>query len=646
MKLRSVACCLSVVLAGLCVAAWARSSVAKTRATQSSDDDAAISREQTGPYYALLIGVNDYQHLPKLKTAVNDAQGMSEILHTQYGFETTILRNPSREQITHALNSFRRELDRNANLLIYYAGHGFYDKEADKAYWLPADAEPGDTTHWIIADEITTDAKVMPARHVLIVSDSCYSGGIGRGMSGEFTPTEHSRYLEKMLEGKSRTLMASGGLEPVSDGGAHGHSVFAAALIGALENEDDHAFSAQIFFERFVRISVAGRSDQTPEYTVIRNSGHDAGDFVFLRSADAPRAEVAENTAPEPKTSARRSPSRSGTSEPPAKSAQPKPAAVAERSPEPDAAADSKPAAEPAPQPQAQPSISRPVAEPVSLPTATGAVSTATSSRPEFQAMKLSFNAGVSAMHIANQIEEETRGMRDDVEKTEFRQKRIASCQVAVARFLDAEQAAPHEDVANVMSVAASNHAIVWANLGTAYECLGRYEDAIVSFRRAAALRPQANYYAHLSEDTARAALATHDPEMIQKRTARANFNCERAADIDPSAGAACWKNLGTIYYKGLSIRQALPALRKSVEADPNDPEAWYELGSVLAAGITSVREGDHLYYTVPPGTRKAYQHCIALDPAGPFAKACKGGLAAVNSLAQNPAAARENEDE
>jgi hypothetical protein len=28
---------------------------------------------------------------------------------------------------------------------------------------------------------------------------------------------------------------------------------------------------------------VAGSSDQTPEYNIIRNSGHEGGDFVFKR---------------------------------------------------------------------------------------------------------------------------------------------------------------------------------------------------------------------------------------------------------------------------------------------------------------------------------------------------------------------------
>jgi len=55
---------------------------------------------------------------------------------------------------------------------------GLYQQadNAQRAYGLPADAEPDDTTNWIIADDITTSVKLMAARYVLIVSDSCYSG--------------------------------------------------------------------------------------------------------------------------------------------------------------------------------------------------------------------------------------------------------------------------------------------------------------------------------------------------------------------------------------------------------------------------------------------------------------------------------------
>ena len=86
-----------------------------------------------------------------------------------------------------------------------------------------------------------------------------------------------------MLAGRSRTLMSSGGDEPVADGGAGGHSVFANAVLSALEQATGDAFTAGDLFHNFVQQRVAGRSDQIPRYSLIRNSDHDDGDFVFTR---------------------------------------------------------------------------------------------------------------------------------------------------------------------------------------------------------------------------------------------------------------------------------------------------------------------------------------------------------------------------
>ena len=90
-------------------------------------------------------------------------------------------------------------------------------------------------------------------------------------------------FLQKMLGKPSRTLMASGGNEPVADGGADGHSIFAYTFLRALRHMDQVAFTAEELFYRFVKQSVAGNAEQTPEYSIIRNSGHDGGDFVFVK---------------------------------------------------------------------------------------------------------------------------------------------------------------------------------------------------------------------------------------------------------------------------------------------------------------------------------------------------------------------------
>ncbi|MGH9944243.1 MAG: caspase family protein [Pyrinomonadaceae bacterium] len=244
-----------------------------------------------GRYFALVIGNNAYENIRALKTAEDDAKGVENILRGQYGFETRLLLNATRQQIISALNVYRREMGPEANLLIYYAGHGVNDNSIDKAYWLPVDARPDDNANWISADDITSNIKGIPAKHVLIVSDSCYSGTLTRGLElGGAIPEARGRYLRKMLAGKSRTLMASGGNEPVSDVGGGRHSVFASALLRGLTQMEKELFTAAELFRDYVEESVAGRAEQTPEYNPLRNSGHESGDFVFVRQRRAPSA--------------------------------------------------------------------------------------------------------------------------------------------------------------------------------------------------------------------------------------------------------------------------------------------------------------------------------------------------------------------
>jgi len=251
---------------------------------------------QPGPYYALVIGNNNYLHLNKLQTAVNDAKEVSALLEGSYGFTVKPLYNATRDEILTALVDYRRTLPANSNLLIYYAGHGHNDRDADEAYWLPTDAQQDNNENWISADDITRDVRTIPSQHILIISDSCYSGVLTRDADIAINPKERGLFLAKMWNSKSRTLMASGADEPVADGGGGGHSVFANALLQSLKTMGDSEFTAAALFQR-VQPSVAGRSAQLPQYSLIRNSGHNYGDFVFSKGGrpfEAPIGAVAE----------------------------------------------------------------------------------------------------------------------------------------------------------------------------------------------------------------------------------------------------------------------------------------------------------------------------------------------------------------
>ena len=241
-----------------------------------------------GNYYALVIGIDQYPPpMKQLKTAVNDARAIGSVLEDKYGFQVQYLldQDATRFKILDALSRYRNTLNENDNLLIYYAGHGYSDHDAEKAYWLPADADSGTSPNRIIADDLTTGVRVLPSRHVLIVSDSCYSGGLSRDADAPEHAGTESAFIARMLKSKSRTLMASGGDEPVSDSGSNGHSVFAYAVLRALERDDQPVFTASDLFYGSIRQQVAGRSSQLPQYTVIRNSDHDEGDFVFMHRA-------------------------------------------------------------------------------------------------------------------------------------------------------------------------------------------------------------------------------------------------------------------------------------------------------------------------------------------------------------------------
>jgi formylglycine-generating enzyme required for sulfatase activity len=230
---------------------------------------------------------------------------VEKLLREKFKFQTELLLDATRANILGKINETRKRLSEKDNLLIYYAGHGEYDKTVDKSYWLPIDARRDDPTNWIIADDITSNIKRIAAKHILVVSDSCYSGTLTRRTVTEMMPGgEREGYIKKMRERPSRTLMASGGNEPVLDSGGGNNSIFAAAFIKALKESEREVFTAEEIFHSRIKAIVAGKSDQVPEYSSIKNSGDEGGDFVFrlasltIKSVKPPEVKASPGIVP------------------------------------------------------------------------------------------------------------------------------------------------------------------------------------------------------------------------------------------------------------------------------------------------------------------------------------------------------------
>lgn len=272
-----------------------------------SDRDIILS--SSGRKLALFIANQDYEdeRFNDLQTPKADAEAVRRLLTEDYGFSTSIDRedggkldlflvNATRGAVSRVLFELRKRLTREDELIIYYAGHGD-TVEGAGSYWVPVDGKHDEYFDWIDANDITTELKLMNAKAILLISDSCYSGGLARGDTVSPPSSEaRDRYLAKARSFKSRQLIASGGEEPVEDGGGGGHSVFAKALIDGLTTMPGDAFTASELLEQKVKPEVislptALADRQIPGFHRIAKAGDEIGsEFIFVRKGAARQA--------------------------------------------------------------------------------------------------------------------------------------------------------------------------------------------------------------------------------------------------------------------------------------------------------------------------------------------------------------------
>jgi TPR repeat protein len=260
-----------------------------TDETQESTTSSSYPSINFGRFYALIIGNNDYANMPTLKTSVNDAKAIDEILRVRYGYKTTLLINANRHQIMTSLNDLRNKLTENDNLVIYYAGHGDIDKTDQSAYWLPTDAEANNSANWLSSHNITQYLNVISAKHILVIADSCYSGAMTTSsisrIPDDMPENKREKWLNFMLNRKARTVMTSGGVKPVLDSGSDNHSIFANALIKALESNKGLMEDYKLYRAVAGKVKQSASNigfQQMPQYSAMQHAGHEGSPFFFV----------------------------------------------------------------------------------------------------------------------------------------------------------------------------------------------------------------------------------------------------------------------------------------------------------------------------------------------------------------------------
>ena len=242
---------------------------------------------------ALLIGNEDYQDdtIPDLGTPIADVESVGEILRKRYGFKTEIslpdgqrhnlvLKNATKAQIIFTLETLGPLVEKNDQVIIYFAGHGEVPKGLNEAFWFGADSINDNAFTWIASQDVTRITRLMNAQHVLLISDSCFSGATRE--AGSFSDEKRKKSTAEIWSRPSRTLLASGANEPVSDGGGDGHSVFARALLTGLEKMKASPFTVGELVSDYIKPVVPGNAGHVPVYKSIDKSGDTGGELVLV----------------------------------------------------------------------------------------------------------------------------------------------------------------------------------------------------------------------------------------------------------------------------------------------------------------------------------------------------------------------------
>lgn len=238
-------------------------------------------------YYALVIGVSNYQQWPKLPNAAKDAKEVAAKLK-ELGFNVELLLDPTSREMKKTLNEmiYKIGIEKNRAILLYYAGHGETETMADKAkmgYIIPKDCplitqDPlGFATKAISMTEIESISLRIKSKHVLMLFDSCFSGSLFtlvRAVPDDITEKSALPVRQYITAGKED--------EAVPD-----QSMFKRSFLIGLEGDADLTGDGYItgtelgmyLSEKVVNYS---HRMQHPQYGKINNPNLDRGDFIFV----------------------------------------------------------------------------------------------------------------------------------------------------------------------------------------------------------------------------------------------------------------------------------------------------------------------------------------------------------------------------
>ncbi len=259
-----------------------------------SPDIEKIMSHINGKKFALVIGIDKYPTMP-LEAAVNDAKAVSKRLKELNFQVTTLLDSKATlKNIRHELGTTFSLTEPNDQIVIYFAGHGITENlhgNKVEGYILPVNVNLKDLYSSAISmNELRDLTARIPAKHILFVFDSCYSGlGLTRAIKAVSSINDVQQHLESMAGKRAAYMITAGKANEVArEYGGHGLFTlhFLDGIAGAADtNPKDNIVQASelgLYLSSVVARETS--NEQNPQHGLIEGDG----DFLFPLMDDDP----------------------------------------------------------------------------------------------------------------------------------------------------------------------------------------------------------------------------------------------------------------------------------------------------------------------------------------------------------------------
>ncbi|MSR23849.1 MAG: caspase family protein [Nitrospiraceae bacterium] len=196
----------------------------------------------------MVIGIEQYrEQLPKANFAAHDASVVGDYVTKVLGYpeENVVVRLNEKATKTDMEKYFEgwlpNNVEKDSSVFVYFSGHGSPHAKTGDAYLVPYDGDPTfvDKTGFSLK-RLYAALDKLPAKDVMVVLDSCFSGAGGRSVLAEGArPMGLSIENPILASGKVIVLSASAGDQISNTFKEQGHGLLTYFFLKGLQGEGD-----------------------------------------------------------------------------------------------------------------------------------------------------------------------------------------------------------------------------------------------------------------------------------------------------------------------------------------------------------------------------------------------------------------------